>query len=323
MSKISVIGAGAFGTALAHVFAQNPASDVTVWGRDAQVIRALANEHRNDRYLPGIALSPRLAATDELGALEGSDILLLAVPAQQTEALLEQIGNLAAPANLVFCAKGISLRDGLFQTQIADRILPDADKFVLTGPSFATDIAKGLPTALTLAGRHPERLTDLQNQLSTPRLRLYRCADPLGAQIGGAVKNVLAIACGMVIGAGLGESARAATLTRGFAEMTRLAGVLGADINTLYGLSGFGDLVLTASSQQSRNYTYGLALGRGEIPASEVTVEGVFTAKALVGLAKAHKVEMPISECVQNVIANPQDITAEIQSLLNRPLRME
>lgn len=312
--RIGVIGAGAFGSALACVAAAGGGA-VTLWGRGASP-GSVAER------LPGVELPGGLAITQGLGDLAGVEALLLVLPAQATEGFLAGHGAALPPVPLVLCAKGIDARTFRLQSEIAAAALPGRPLAVLTGPGFAGEISRGLPTALTLACPDPDLGPRLQALLATPRVRLYLTEDIIGAQLGGALKNVVAIACGMAEGAGLGHSARAAVMTRGFAEMTRLAEALGARAETLAGLSGLGDLSLTCNSLQSRNFALGHALGAGR-PAPGGTVEGVATARAACELAARHGVELPIAAAVAAVLDGQLTLGAAIDALLARPLKEE
>lgn len=317
---IGVVGAGAFGTALAIAEA-SAGRDVRLWGRDADAM-ATAEESRISPRLPGVNLPTGLACTAELGALADAEAVLLAVPAQATASFLAEHGGALPPVPLVLCAKGIDARDFRLQSQIARAVLPSATVAALTGPGFAGEIARGLPTALTLACEDAATGRNLQELLSTARLRLYLTDDVTGAELGGALKNVVAIACGLVEGARLGASARAALMTRGFAEMTRLAVVLGARPETLAGLSGLGDLSLTCGSPQSRNFRLGEALGAGAARPGG-TVEGVATARAACQLAAEHGVELPIAAAVADVLEGTLTVEGAMAALLARPLKSE
>ena len=280
---IGIAGAGAFGTALAVAMAKG-GREVRLWARDAEQVRQMRETRRNDAALPGVELPENVSIHAEIEEICGGQALLLAMPMQALGAALDAWPEINGRQPLVACCKGVDLTTlrGPVAVILARR--PGAEAAILTGPSFADDIARGLPTALTLATTADG--AGLQELLSTPTLRLYRTDDVIGAELGGALKNVVAIAAGTVIGAGLGDSARAALMTRGYAEMVRLAAALGARAETLAGLSGFGDLVLTCTSAQSRNFRYGLALGKGESFDPRVTVEGVATARAVVKLAE-------------------------------------
>lgn len=309
---IGIIGAGAFGGALAMALGQKQA--VALWGRGL-VGRDVAK-------LPGAVL-PELVTVTDLAAVAQAQTVLLALPAQAMGRFLGDHAGLLAGKRLVACCKGVDLATGLGPTGVILAQVPDAQAAILTGPSFASDIAKGLPTALTLACGDAAVGVALQQELSTDSLRLYRTTDVVGAEFGGAVKNVIAIASGVVMGAGLGESARAALMTRGFAEMQRLALHMGAQGDTLAGLSGFGDLVLTCTSAQSRNFRFGLAMGVGAAADPLMTVEGVATAQAVATLACTHGIEMPITAMVAALTRSEITLGDAIRALMSRPLKPE
>jgi len=318
---IGILGAGAFGTALAVALARE-GTPVTLWGRDPEAMAQLATT-RLSPHLPGVDLPCGIAVTPDLAQAAQHRTLLLAVPMQSLSDLL---GALDAPldgARLVACCKGIDLATGTGPSKVITRAKPQALPAVLTGPSFAADIARGLPTALTLACADAQAGHDLQHQLSTRSLRLYRTTDVTGAELGGALTNVIAIACGACIGAGLGDSARAALMTRGFAEMTRLAAHFGARPETLAGLSGLGDLALTCTSDLSRNYRFGQALGQGQAFDPRVTVEGAATARAVTRLAAREGLSMPISAVVAALAAGEATVSEALNELLSRPLKEE
>ena len=317
---IGVLGAGAFGTALAVVLARE-GRGVTLWARDAAQVAAMQATRQNDR-LPGVALPANLAVTADLAQAARQPTLLLCLPTQALGAFLDVEGA-GWSGRLVACCKGVDLTTLRGPTALIGRACPAAVPALITGPSFAADIARGLPTALTLACADESAAAERQRELSTATLRLYRSADVTGAELGGALKNVIAIAAGVVIGAGLGESARAALMTRGYAEMVRLATALGARAETLAGLSGFGDLVLTCSSDQSRNFRFGLSLGRGERFDPKVTVEGAATARAVTRLSAGMGVDMPVTAAVAALIAGDITVPQAMHSLLSRPLKQE
>jgi glycerol-3-phosphate dehydrogenase (NAD(P)+) len=321
MSGIAVLGAGAFGTALAAVHAFE-GRRVTLWGRDPARMADLAARREDPARLPGVRLPAEVDCVSDLGALEGAEALLLAVSAQSTGAFLADRGDDLPAAPIILCAKGIDAATLRLQTEIAADARPGAPLAALTGPGFAGEIARNLPSALTLACADPGLGPVLQRLLSARRLRLYLTDDVTGAQIGGALKNVMAIACGMADGAGLGHSARAALMTRGFAEMSRLAVALGGRAETLAGLSGLGDLSLTCNSTQSRNFALGRALGSGAARPGG-TIEGVATARAACALSARHGVEMPIAAAVADVLDGGQTIDGAMDALLSRPLRDE
>lgn len=318
---IAVMGAGAFGTALSISLCSGNA--VTLWARDPAQARDMQSNRENARRLPGVSLPPDLEIKTTID-LAGAQAILLAVPTQKLRAFCAEIsGKLPASVPLVACCKGIELGTGLRPSQIIRDAFPNAAVAVLTGPSFATDIARGLPTALTLACTQDHIARDLQTRLTTSNLRLYRTTDVTGAELGGAMKNVMAIACGAAIGAGLGDSARAALMTRGFAEMVRVAVALGSDPVTLNGLSGFGDLVLTCSSEASRNFRAGVALGQGKSLPEDTTTEGIATAQALCELADRHSLDLPITRVVTALAAQQLQVRDAMDMLLSRPLKEE
>lgn len=319
--KIGIIGSGAFGTGLGVAFALD-GNDITLWGRDGDAQAAIQNTRQNPK-LPDITLPANMLFSAKLETVFACDIILLSIPAQTLRPFLA--GHVAALSGkyLVACCKGIDLEHMTGPASTIRDMIPGAIPAILTGPSFAADIARGLPTALTLACADDAAGEILQTALSTTALRLYRTTDTVGAELGGALKNVLAIASGVAIGAGLGESARAALMTRGFPEMQRLTAALGADPETLAGLSGFGDLVLTCTSDQSRNYRYGLALGQGKTFDAGTTVEGVATARAVRQLARDLDIDMPICTVVADLTSGQTDVMAALNTLLSRPLKEE
>lgn len=310
--KIGIIGAGAFGAALAVALGRE--GDVVLWGR------GLAG--REIARLPGVSLPDRVQVTSDLADLAGMDALLLTLPMQALAGFLQDHGAALQGKALVACCKGVDLQSGRGPVEMLARPGGPAPA-ILTGPSFAADIARGLPTALTLACADEALGERLQHALSTPVLRLYRSTDVIGAQLGGALKNVIAIAAGAVIGAGLGDSARAALMTRGYAEMQRFALARGAAVETLAGLSGFGDLVLTCTSDLSRNFRFGQALARGEKLDASVTVEGAATARAVARIATAEGVDMPITAVVAALADGRATLADAMQALLSRPLKQE
>ena len=318
---IGIVGAGAFGTALAVTLGRE-GREVRLLARDETAAKTIQSSRCNERRLPGVALPKTVSVASDIGSLALADAVLLTLPMQMLRGFL---GDNAAVLNhlpLVACCKGMDLATLKGPTALIAEACPDAIPAILTGPSFAADIARGLPTALTLACLH-DRAEALQSMLSTPTLRLYRTTDVIGAELGGALKNVIAIASGVVIGAGLGDSARAALMTRGYAEMLRLALALGARPETMAGLSGLGDLVLTCTSAQSRNFRFGMAVGSGAAFDPGITVEGAATAVALTKLAKAMALDMPVTSMVAALINQDITLVQAIQSLLSRPLKQE
>lgn len=311
---IGILGAGAFGTALAVALTAN--GPVTLWGR------RIDWQGENPR-LPSVAMPDAVTVTQDLDAALACDTILLALPAQALGAFLDEQGPRLAGKALVSTAKGIDLQHLTGPSALIAQAAPDAVVAVLTGPSFAADIARGLPTALTLACADGAAAQVLQDRLSTPVLRLYRTTDVAGAELGGALKNVIAIAAGTVIGAGLGDSARAAIITRGFAEMTRLAIHLGARPETLTGLSGLGDLTLTCTSAGSRNFRFGCAIGSGSAWDSATTVEGAATARALALMAARDGLDLPIAAMVARLAEGRVSVEKAMDHLLSRPLKEE
>lgn len=320
--KIAVVGSGAFGTALAISLAA-AGREVVLWGRDATKVDAIKGSGENTAYLPGIRLPDGITVTSKFADLAGTETVLLSIPTQQLGKLAETNSDILNGKTLIACCKGIDLTQLVGPTAILKSSCPDSTVAVLTGPSFAADIARGLPTALTLACADEKAGIKLQQSLTTPNLRLYRTTDTLGAELGGALKNVMAIACGAVMGARLGESARAALMTRGYAEMKRMAEALGARHETLSGLSGFGDLTLTCTSDQSRNYRFGQSLGRSEPFDPAITVEGAATAKAASALAAQHNIDMPITSAVAALSSGDVSVQDVLKALLSRPLKEE
>jgi glycerol-3-phosphate dehydrogenase (NAD(P)+) len=316
---IAVIGAGAFGTALAVALGREGRA-VTLCARDAAQVAIMQETRRNESRLPGVDLPKTVSIAAFSDGFPGSQAVLLALPMQALRGFLASHAAALDGLPLVACCKGIDLATLQGPAALIAAACPNASVAILTGPSFAADIARGLPTALTLAAQDGE---GLQHLLSTPSLRLYRSTDVIGAELGGALKNVIAIAAGVVIGAGLGDSARAALMTRGYAEMTRLALALGARAETLAGLSGFGDLVLTCTSAQSRNFRYGQAIGAGQGFDPTVTVEGAATAKAVSNMALRLEIDMPITAMIAALIDQTITLPQAISALLSRPLKQE
>jgi glycerol-3-phosphate dehydrogenase (NAD(P)+) len=319
--KIGIAGGGAFGTALGVALALD-GNDILLWARNADAVATMTNDRSNAR-LPDVTLPEDMAFSAELVPLFACDIILLATPAQTLRGFLTAHAAHLGDKYLVACCKGIDLARMTGPASTIRDLVPGAVPAMLTGPSFAADIARGLPTALTLACSDEEAGAILQTALSTTSMRLYRSTDTIGAELGGALKNVMAIASGIAIGAGYGESARAALITRGFPEMQRLAQDFGAQAETLAGLSGFGDLVLTCTSDQSRNYRYGLALGRGEDFDPSTTVEGAATARAVRQLAADRGIDMPICNVVAALTNGQLTVAAALNALLSRPLKEE
>ncbi|MFS4581669.1 NAD(P)H-dependent glycerol-3-phosphate dehydrogenase [Phaeobacter sp. C3_T13_0] len=319
--SVAILGSGAFGTALAISLANN--GPVTLWARDVSLAREMQDTRRNHRRLPDATLPDALTITSDLETATQAETVLLAVPMQTLRDFVSHNLNLLRDRALVACCKGIELKTGSGPLVVIRSCLPETQSALLTGPSFAADIAKGLPTALTLACDSHALGRRLQQQLTTRNLRLYRTTDTVGAEIGGALKNVMAIACGAVVGAGLGDSARAALMTRGYAEMQRMALAAGAKADTLAGLSGFGDLTLTCGSNLSRNYRLGLSIGRNEEFDPNITVEGAATARAVHADAKSRNLDMPITAIVVDLLDQRLTIADAAAQLLARPLKEE
>ncbi len=323
-----VLGAGSWGTALAQLLAAN-GHRVTLWMRDAEQAAAINADRENARYLPHAILHRRITATAERPDFANANLCLSVIPAQHTRAQLEIFApDIPDGLPVVLCSKGIEISTLDFMNEVLAETMPGAARFVLSGPSFARDVVKGLPTAVTLAGDNLEAAKRLAPLIQGATFRPYTTEDMIGAEVGGAVKNVLAIACGMLLGMGLGQSAHAALIARGFAEMNRLGAALGARAETLSGLCGLGDLVLTCSSTQSRNMSCGMRLGEGEsleaILASRNSVtEGVATAPALVRLAEKTGVDMPICVAVNGVLDGDITPAGAMAELLARPLKSE
>lgn len=328
IKSVSIIGGGAWGTALAQTLAHGQTA-VTLWARETEVVDDINKRHVNRTFLPGVSLNPAIRATPDLLAAAGSDAILAVVPAQHLRNVIGRLAKQLAPDTpVIICAKGIEESTGRFMGDVLEEAAPQALRAVLSGPSFAADVARGLPSALTLACRNETTGRALTAALSSRQMRLYWSSDVLGAELGGAVKNVLAIAAGIVEGRGLGASAHAAIVTRGFAELRRFGEAMGARPETLLGLSGLGDLILTCGSAQSRNMSLGRALGEGrslsEFLGTRVTVaEGVYTCAALVRLAREKGVEMPIAEAVHGIIEGRLEVDEAITALMQRPLKAE
>lgn len=320
--SVGVIGAGAWGTALAGVAAR-AGRDVVLFARNAAHASQMQARRANPK-LPGLQLDAGIQVTSDVGVAAGTDILLVATPAQHLRAAVMQLApKLATDTPVIACAKGIERGTHKFMTEVIAEAAPHAMPAILSGPSFADDVAQGLPTAVTLAARDDALAGILVRALGSATFRPYHTSDVRGVEIGGAAKNVLAIAAGIVAGRKLGASALAALTTRGFAELARLGRACGARAETLVGLSGLGDVVLSCSTPQSRNFALGIALGRGEPPPAGKLAEGEFTAPVLVELAASRGVEMPVSSAVAAILSGRVTIDAAIESLLTRPFKAE
>jgi glycerol-3-phosphate dehydrogenase (NAD(P)+) len=318
---VCILGTGAFGTALA--IALSDTHDIHLWGRNANTVAEVEAQRENSK-LPGAVLGPAITVTsDAKAAIQGADFILSAIPLQSTHTALADLVGYFEGQPLIGCSKGVDLTTGMGGYSILRASYPDGPVGLLTGPSFAADIAQGLPTALTLAADASQAVSSWQSELSVDTLRLYVSHDPVGAELGGALKNVIAIACGATMGAGLGESARAALITRGQAEITRCAVQLGARPETLSGLSGFGDLCLTCTSDKSRNYRFGAALGQAKPFDPSITVEGKDTALALLPIMQRLEIDMPITKAVAGLCSGTITVSQTLAALMARPLRKE
>jgi glycerol-3-phosphate dehydrogenase (NAD(P)+) len=329
MKRITIVGAGAWGTALAMVV-RAAGREAMLWALEPKVAESINADDENPIYLPGVKLDPAIRAHTSLsGALDGADAVLLTVPAQHLRGVTEEMARLVdAKTPLVVCAKGIEAETGALMTEVVDAVFPGGRIAVLSGPTFAIEVARGLPTAVTLASANPLVSERMVQAIGSARFRPYSADDPIGAEIGGAVKNVIAIACGIVEGRGLGENARAALITRGLAEIVRLGAAKGAKPETMMGLCGLGDLTLTCNSLQSRNMSLGAALGQGRtlravLDERAAVTEGVWTAPSVVGLAERMGVDMPICAAVNRILHGGAEIDAEIEGLLSRPFKAE
>lgn len=321
--RVAVLGGGAWGTALAMQM-RRAEHDVRLWARDSEMVAAI-RRGENPRYLPGVQVDAGIEATADSGkALDGADCVLVVTPAQALRDVLGAVAGQVPPgAPLVLCAKGIEHETGLLLSQIAAEFLPGNPVAALSGPSFAADLAKGLPTAVVIAARQEPMAVSLAQSFSTERFRCYSTGDLVGVEIGGALKNVFAIAAGAVTGAGLGASAQAAMVTRGFVELRRIAQAFGAEPETVMGLSGLGDLLLSCASAQSRNFSYGLALGRGENLDGRPLAEGVATAGIAARIARERDIDAPIIAAVAQILAGRVTINEAVSALMSRPLRAE
>lgn len=320
--SVAVIGAGAWGTALSTVAAR-AGRNVTLWARNAEHAARIASSRDNPR-LPGVRLAPEIVVTSELSLAARADMLLIATPAQHLRGAVNMLAShLTKPVPVIACAKGIEHGTHKFMTDVIAEAAPHTQPAILSGPSFADDVARGLPTAVTLAAKDEALASALVQALGSATFRPYHTTDIRGVEIGGAAKNVLAIAAGIVVGRNLGASALAALTTRGFSELARLGRACGARTETLSGLSGLGDLLLSCSTAQSRNFALGIALGRGEAAPAGKLAEGAFTAPVLVELAATQKVDMPVSQAVAAILDGRLTIDAAIEGLLTRPFKAE
>lgn len=328
MKKIGVIGAGAWGTALAKSFAGN-GHEIMVWGRESDVVADINENARNSKFLPGISLDKSIKATDSLSKVARSDLILLVTPAQFVRSTLRSLSASLEPGKpVILCSKGLEIETGALLSQVAQEELPDNPVGVMSGPTFAIEVAKGYPSAVTMAIGDKDIGQEIVESINSQNLRIYTSDDMIGLQIGASVKNVIAIACGVAKGFELGRSTQAALMTRGLAEMARLVSAMDGKKTTLMGMCGFGDLVLTCTSEQSRNFSLGLALGQGrkiedilkEREGKSVT-EGYHTAKAVKKMADNHAVDMPISHAVYESLHEGKSLRKAMDELLERPVK--
>ncbi len=328
MTRIGIVGGGAWGTALA-LLARRAGHDALIWAREADVVAAINERAENPRFLPGVRLDAGIKATSEVREVTTSCALVAVVaPAQHMRSVATHLGALGRTPPLLICAKGIEQESGLLMSEVLAEVLPHAPVAVLSGPTFAREVAEAKPTAVTIAAADQALAERMAEGFGSRAFRPYLSDDTIGAQVGGAVKNLLAIAAGIAIGRGLGENARAALITRGFAEMTRLALKKGGRLETLAGLSGLGDLILTCTSDQSRNYAVGRALGAGttlaqHLSSRESVAEGVASAPAVVKLGERLGVDLPIARAVDAVLHRGAAIDAAVGALLDRPFKAE
>ncbi len=327
-TSISVIGSGSWGTALAQTLATK-GLDISLWARRKEVANEVNNAHTNETRLPGVTINPRVSATTDIEEALQNDIILMVTPAQSMRSALEQMKKHIRPEHvLVLCSKGIEQETLLLMSEVVEEILPGTKTAILSGPNFAGEIARGKPAAATLACTDEQLAIALQNVVASTHFRPYITTDIIGTQVAGALKNVIAIACGIGKGLEMGENGRASLVTRGLAEITRLGVAMGAKPETFLGQSGVGDMMLTCSSEQSRNFSFGLALGKGssisEIMEGKNTVsEGFFTAKTCAALAKKHACDMPICTNIHACVNGDSSIAEALKAVLNRPLRHE
>ncbi len=328
MQKIGVIGAGAWGTALAAA-AVNAGRDTLIWAREPEVVTSINTLHTNSVFLPDVALDPLLKATGDMADMKNCDAILLVNPAQYTRPIVTELTECTQKGvPFIICSKGIEISTGKLLSEVIEEVAPHNPACVLSGPTFAIEVAKGLPCALTLATKDKDLGGKLINALGHPAFRPYYNDDVIGAQIGGAVKNVMAIATGIVAGLGIGENARAAVITRGLAEIARFGEIYGAKTETLMGLSGLGDLILTCSSTQSRNMSLGKAIGEGQTFASIMAernsvAEGAHTVEIVYKIAEEKGLEMPITSAVYHILKKEKNVKDVMEKLMNRPFKIE
>lgn len=328
INSIDIIGAGAWGTTLAALV-REIGHATRIWAFEEEVALAINSGRENSRYLGGVILPNGIEACADIAAMGRADAVLLVTPAQHLRAIAGTLASHLEPGTpVVVCSKGIEQSTGALLSEVVAEVLPAAPLAVLSGPTLAGEVARGRPTAVTIAAADTPLADDLVAALGCPRFRPYASNDVIGAEIGGALKNVVAVACGIVAGLGFGQNARAALITRGLAEMTRFALAKGGDAATLAGLSGLGDLVLTATSEDSRNYSLGLAIGRGEDAAEileqrHTVAEGAYTAGAVARLADSLGIEMPVAQAVDHIINDGAEVAQVVDDILARPFRRE
>ncbi len=328
VQHVGIIGGGAWGTALAQTMALSGKS-VTLWAYEIETVQEINDHHINRNYLPGVDLHPTIQATGKLQDVASADVVLLVSPTQSIREVTKQVAShISEGKPVVICAKGIEQATGRMLSTVLADTLPQARLAILSGPSFAADVARGLPAAVSLACRNEELGRSLAEGLGYRRFRIYWSQDMIGVQLGGAIKNVLAIAAGIVDGKELGASAHAALVARGFSEMARLGNKMGAKPETLNGLAGLGDLILTCGSPTSRNMSLGRALGQGQsleqtLGERRAVTEGVFTAKAVISLGDKHNVDMPICKAVFDITSGAMGVDEAITDLLDRPMKAE
>lgn len=326
--KIGVVGAGAWGTALAQLSA-TAGCDVTLWAREQDVVTSINDHHENEMFLSGIALSEHITATAELSDMAERDFIFMVVPAQFVRAVLIELhDHISQSAVIVLCAKGIEQSSGKIMTEVVSEILPKSPIVVLSGPTFAREVACGLPSAVTIASKYQQVTKTLSEAIGQPTFRPYASRDIIGAEIGGALKNVFAIACGITTGRKMGDNARAALITRSLSEMVRFGEIYGAERSTMMGLCGLGDLILTCSSPQSRNMSLGISIGEGksveELMSGRKTVaEGFYTSSVLAKICREEKIDLPIVMAVNDILHEGKDVDVVITDLLNRPFVSE
>ena len=323
-NKISVIGGGAWGTALAAMAAR-AGRDVLLWAREDGVVTSINEAHENKDFLPDVTLPESLKATENMADVAAAEVILMVVPAQFVRAITQDMKVfLKESTPIILCAKGIEQSTGKMMNEVVTEVLPKSPLVVLSGPTFAREVAANMPSAVTIASKYQQIAQNVADTLGQPTFRPYLSRDVVGAEVGGAVKNVLAVACGIVAGLELGDNARAALITRGLAEMVRFGEVFGAKRETMMGLCGLGDLILTCSSVQSRNMSLGMALGQGksvsEIMSGRISVaEGYHTAGILAEIAERENIDMPIAAAVNEILHKGGDVKEIVQQLMNRP----